>query len=623
MAEDAYKKAYELAPQDTRVLMAYSEFFRVTGREGEGGKLLAGQDNLLWRFYFRSGKTEDAQQILEKLYETNPQDVNTIRGLLLISRNKNDQAGTLKYSAELLKVNKSLDSQIIQIESYLEAGLADEAKVKLESLREKYPDEPRAIFLQAWLIARQGKLGEALNLANRDLELDKDNPRAWQLRGQINLAMNNFNQAIDDLQKSKTIQDNAEVRIDLARVYIRTGKEEQAIAELKVAVDKQGSVVGRNMLEEAYLITGKQDRLEKFYAETIEKFPNDVYWYNRAAEFAMSRGGFDKAFTLFDTALQNSLKINSESPDTQAFDGRLKALLGAKKYDQLLAEATKYLEGPVATVAYARMAMAKAEMGDKNTAVQFFRRSLEKAGSNENLLIETLQLMSHTVGFDETIKWCNEKLQEQPDSLAINLALFNLHKMARNYNKAIEYLDNCTRIAADNQELKLQFQQNKADMLYKSFSITGDKTFLNRAIEEYESIVQKQPNNVQILNNLAYMLADTDTNLEKALDYAERAYKAVPNNPNILDTYGYVLLKNGKVKEADEFLQRALQQFEQNKINAPIEVYEHIGGAKEKLGQGAEALRAYKQAMEFAGKDVSQEVKNRISQAIDRLSSQK
>ena len=621
-AEDAYKKAYELAPQDTRVLMAYSEFFRVAGREGEVGKLFAGQDDLLWRFYLRGGKTEDAQRILEKLHETNPQDVNTIRGLLLVSRNKNDQAGILKYTGELVKVDKSVDTQIIQIESYLETGLLDEAQAKLDSLRERYPGESEAMYLQTWLFARQGKTEDALKLANRNLEVDENNPRVWRLRGQIYLAMSSFNQAIDDLQKSKAIQDNAEVRIDLARAYIRTGRGEEAIAELKVAADEQGSVVGRNMLEEAYLITGKQERLEKFYAETIEKFPNDVYWYNRAAEFAMSQGGFDKASTLFDTALQNSLKINSESPDGQALDGRLRALLGAKKYDQLLAEATKYLEGPVATIAYARMAMAKAETGDKNTAVQYFRRALEKAGTNENFLIETLQLMNQTVGFDETVKWCNEKLQSQPDSLTINLALFNLHRIAQNYNKAIEYLDNCIRIAADNQEWVLQFQTNKADVLYNLFSLTADKTYLKRTIEEYESIVQKQPNNVQILNNIAYMLADTDTDIGKALEYAEKAYKAMPNNPGVLDTYGYVLLKNGKAKEADEFLQRAMQLFEQNKINAPIEVYEHIGGVKEKLGQVAEALQAYKQAMSFAGKDVSQEVKNRISQAIERLSSQ-
>jgi tetratricopeptide (TPR) repeat protein len=622
IAEDGYKKAYELAPQDTRVLMAYSEFYKATGRENEAGKFLAGQDDLLWRFYLRSGKTEEAQRMLEKLYEANSQDVNTIRGLLLASRNKNDQAGILKYTGELAKVDKSVNTQIIQIESYLETGLLDEAQTKLDSLRERYPDRSELMYLQTWLLARQGKTEDALKLANRNLEVDKNNPRVWRLRGQINLTMNNFNQAIDDLQKSKMIQDNAEVRIDLAKAYIRTGKEEEAIAELKVAADEQNSSVSRNMLEEAYLIAGKQDRLEKFYAETIEKFPNDVYWYNRAAEFAMGRGEFDKAFTLFDTALQNSLKINSESPDTQAFDGKLRALLGAKKYDQLLAEATKYLEGPVATIAYARMAGAKAEIGDKDTAVQYFRRALEKAGTNENFLIQILQLMNQTVGFDETVKWCNEKLQTQPDSLTVNLAMFNLYKMTQKYDKAIEYLDNCIRIAADNEEWKLQFQQNKADVLNKLFSITADKTYLKRAIEEYESIVKKEPNNIQILNNLAYLLVDHGLDNEKALQYAQRAYKGLPNNPSVLDTYGYVLLKNGKFKEADEFLQRAIQQFEQNKINAPIEAYEHIGLAKEKLGQVNEALRAYKQAMELAGKDVSQEVKNRISQAIERLSSQ-
>ena len=286
-----------------------------------------------------------------------------------------------------MKIDNSVDNQIIEIESYLEAGLVEDAQAKLDSLCERYPDEPRVLFLQAWYIARQGKLEDALKLADKNLEVDKNNPRAWRLRGQINLALNNFNQAIDDLQKSKTIQDNSEVRIDLARAYIRIGREEEAIAELKVAIDEHGSYVGRNMLEEVYMMTGKYDRLEKFYNEMIETFPNDVYWYNQAGELALFRKEFEKAFSLFDTALQNSLKINSESPDIQAFDGRFRALLEGKKYDQLLAEATKYLEGPLAPIAYARMAAAKAQMGDKDTAVQYFRRALEKAGTNEQFII--------------------------------------------------------------------------------------------------------------------------------------------------------------------------------------------------------------------------------------------
>ena len=100
IAEDAYKKAYELAPQDTRVLQAYSEFLATTGKADEAEKILAGRNDLLWRFYIRNGKIEEAQQLLEKLYEANPEDVNTIRGLILVSRTKKDQAGILKYTAE-------------------------------------------------------------------------------------------------------------------------------------------------------------------------------------------------------------------------------------------------------------------------------------------------------------------------------------------------------------------------------------------------------------------------------------------------------------------------------------------------------------------------------------------
>jgi Tfp pilus assembly protein PilF len=228
--------------------------------------------------------------------------------------------------------------------------------------------------------------------------------------------------------------------------------------------------------------------------------------------------------------------------------------------------------------------------------------------------------MNQVVGSEETMKWCSEKLQSQPDSLAINLAMFNLYRIAGEYNKALEYINNCIRIAGDNKQSKLAYQANKAGILYEAFGKTSDKTYLEQAIKEYESIVQEQPTDVTVLNNLAYMLIETNIDAAKALQYAEKAYKAASNNPGILDTYGYILLKNGKLEQADEFLQRSVQQFEQNKMNAPIEVYEHIGLAKEKLGRNTEALKAYKRAMELAGKDALKEVTDRISAEIERVS---
>ena len=620
MAEDAYGKARELDPNDKRVTGAYSEFLSTTGQSDKAEKVLGDQKDLLWRFYLRNGKYDKAKQLLTQLYTTRPQDANLLKGLISVSKAQKDQEGTRKYIVELLKVDDSLDNRFLEVESCLESGLVDDAKTKVDSLSEKYPDEPRIMFLKAWFVAKQGKIEEAIKLINKNLEVDKTNPRIWRLRGQMNLALNNLNQAIDDLQKSKAIEDNADVRIDLAKAYIRNNREEEAIAELKAAADEQGSSVARNMLEQAYMMTGKQDRLAKFYVETIEKFPSSVYWYDQAAELALFQKDYEKASTFFDTAFQNSLKIDSNLPDEQAFEGKLRVFIESKKYDQLLAEAGKSLEGPMAAIAYARMAEAKFQMGDKDTAVQYFRKALEKAGTNESRIVNILRYMSQIVGSDEAKKWCNEKLQSQPNSLAVNLAMFNLYKATGDNDKAIEYIDNCIRISGDDQQLKQSCQINKVSILQAMFAKTKDKTFIEKVIKEYESMLKEQPKNTLILNNLAYTLAESEMDVGKALEYAERAYNAMSNNPEVLDTYGYVLLKSGKAEQANEILQRALQQFEQNKISAPIEVYEHVGWAKEKLGQAKEALESYKRAMEIAGKDASKDVKDRISAEIERVS---
>jgi Tfp pilus assembly protein PilF len=79
------------------------------------------------------------------------------------------------------------------------------------------------------------------------------------------------------------------------------------------------------------------------------------------------------------------------------------------------------------------------------------------------------------------------------------------------------------------------------------------------------------------------------------------------------------LYKSGTDSKADEFMTAALQQYEQNELVAPPDVYEHKGMIKERLGQKKQALDAYKQALEGADK-LPNPVKERITSAVERLS---
>ena len=621
IAEDAFENAYELEPENKVVLNTYSELLRFMGRPDEAQKLLAGNSDLLWMLHLRNGQIEEASAILDKLYQDNPKDANTVNGLLLIARSNRDNDGIIKYSNEFVELNDTTNSKLLRIESLLEAGLAQQAESRLDDLIKENPDEPRAMFFQSWLLAKQGKLKEALVSTNKTLEIDSKNARTWRLKGQINMGLGNFNDAIDDFRQSKLLQSDPATRVDLGKVYVKTGQYDEAVTELKIALEQEESHQTRSFIEQVYTLSQKTAKLERFYKDTLTKFPNAVYWYNQYASFKLKQEEYAQAFDIFEKAYQLSVSANAAAPDMRAFDGRLQSLLLEKKYDQLISLATKDVEGPYAAIAYARMANAKFQLGDESTSVQFFRRALEKAGADENFMIEILRQMNSILGKDQAIKWCNEKLQTDPDSIAVNLSMFNIYLIPGEYNKALKYIDRCIELTADNDQFNATYKMNKANALQMAYAKTSDNSYLDKAVNEYESLLQKQPMNLAVLNNLAYILAETKTNVDKALEYAKKAYEALPNNPNVLDTYGYVLLMNEKYEQADEILQMALQLFEQSSVTAPAEVYEHIGMAKEKLGQNADAVKAYQQAIEIQS-TLSQQKKLELKNAIERLSAQ-
>jgi predicted Zn-dependent protease len=76
----------------------------------------------------------------------------------------------------------------------------------------------------------------------------------------------------------------------------------------------------------------------------------------------------------------------------------------------------------------------------------------------------------------------------------------------------------------------------------------------------YERALAIAPGNAVANNNLAYVLAQTNTNLDAALTHAERAKAAAPDNPDFTDTLGIVYLKRGLHENAVEVLRAIVIQ---------------------------------------------------------------
>jgi tetratricopeptide (TPR) repeat protein len=574
---------------------------------------------MLWSYYFRGGQFEDARKVLEQLYQANKEDSNTVKGLLLIAEKTADEEAIKKYSEELLSLEDTLENRLFQIQAFLEVGLVKEAEYKLQGFKEKFPDEPKALLLEAWVAMRQGQLKKALDLVNRNLETTQDDAAAWRLRGQINFLMASYDQAIIDLKKSKSLLADPATQIALARAYQRAGRGEDAITELEGILDSsQASMQARTMLEQMYWQLRKKEALKSFYEETLKKFPDNVDWLNRAGSFAIAAGEVDRAEQLYKQAWEKS-KQNGNG-DSMSLEGYLQSLIAGEKMDKFFEEAGKYVDSNFASVTLVKMAEAKLKLGDKDAAIQYLRKAVDKAGTDEVLISSILGRMYTLLGPEEVQKYCQERLKINPDSLAANMAMFNLKVMNSEYNSAVEYIDKCLQIIGPSSPDRINYITKKAEAFTSAYTKTSDNNYLKKAIAEYESLLAEMPNNPDVLNNLAYMLAEDNTRLAEAMEYAKQASEARPNNPSFLDTYSYLLYKNGKLSEAAESLQAALQQYEQNKIFAPSDVYEHLGMIKEGLGSVDEALAAYRQALEIGAGQLSDVTSGRIKAAIERLS---
>jgi putative PEP-CTERM system TPR-repeat lipoprotein len=115
------------------------------------------------------------------------------------------------------------------------------------------------------------------------------------------------------------------------------------------------------------------------------------------------------------------------------------------------------------------------------------------------------------------------------------------------------------------------------------------------AIEQYERVLQKLPNDLMALNNLA-ILYQREMN-PRAVAMAERAYKLKPDSPSVNDTLGWILIEQGNAARGIEFVKRAAEAAPKNaEIRYHLAVAYAKSGAKDQARKELEGLLAGKQA---------------------------
>ncbi|MHC4551388.1 MAG: tetratricopeptide repeat protein [Planctomycetota bacterium] len=616
LAGTSYQKAIEIAPENKAAQQAYVDYRTMMGEEDPTG-IIGDDKNMLWQYYLRHSQFDQAMEILNELIAATPDDPMVLRGMVLCNEGMGNRDQIKIYLDQLAAQTDEKDTELWVLQKYLDNGYTNEAEKKLASFEERYPDENVIQLIRAWIEMGNGNLDQALSLTNQYIESDTENAGAWRLRGRLHRLMSQPQKAISDLQRSKSILPDPMVRLELATVYQEVANIPGAIGELKEGLkDPQSPLQLRLMLERIYRNSGNTREIEQFYQSTLEKYPSAFYWYYRVGDYYLQQNNPAKANAFLKQAWD--LSVQQNNVDIGIFMAYLDGLLKDAQYDEALAFSAEWIDTPLASIAYAYTAQVQFKQNNTAAATESFNVALDKAGINDRMQSIVMEKMLATVGAQAVTAWSQAQLAKDAEAIPPRLLAYRLAVKNERFNEAIEQTTQCIEIVGPDHPGWLSLAMKKGNAMIMAYTKTADKEYLARSIELFETILAKQPNNPSLLNNLAYLLADNDTQLDTALKYARKAHQGNPGNTIFLDTYAYVQCKLKNYEQAERNLLRAVQILDISRQPIPWDMYKHLGMARQGLGNNSQAVQDYQKALE-ASDDIPAKEKQAIQQTIDEL----
>jgi putative PEP-CTERM system TPR-repeat lipoprotein len=139
----------------------------------------------------------------------------------------------------------------------------------------------------------------------------------------------------------------------------------------------------------------------------------------------------------------------------------------------------------------------------------------------------------------------------------------------------------------------LKDNPNDATVRFHLATMAMQNKDLKGAAEAYKEILKQQPQHVQTLNNLAWVLGELKD--ASAVGYAEKAHILAPMNAGIMDTYGWLLVSGGNTEKGLSLLIKAAESTPQD-----TEIRLHLAKALIKSGNKAAAKKELESALSQA-----------------------
>jgi len=509
----------------------------------------------------------------------------------------------LQCFQQCIEINPQSDGSYFQMAQILiSSGDIDNGKKFLKKACEISPDNMWYNMLLAGIYHQQNNIDSTIICYERAV---KGNPSKDDLL--ISLAAL-YNEK-KEFSKARTMLGNFEEKfgvnekttLSIIETLLAEGKKKEARLKVEeLLAGNPDDIVLNGYLAEIYGSEGETEKAREVYRSLIERNPENPNIQLSLIKFLSDEKSYEELIDLLNIALLNE-KIRREdkiSLVSELIENNdiIKGYAKNMELSLMLLEAQYKDDNIIILLRPEFLKNQKKNIEAASRLEEIIKANPDNYFAWERLLFVYLGLRDFK-NLEQKGKECATRFNRSviAKMLYANAALEN-----GNYDVALEELRKADILAGENKEIKLQIMTIRADLYYRMKNYA-------EAFRAYDEALKLNSNDLTVMNNYAYYLAEQDMNLKEAEKMARIVTEKDKGNSTFLDTYAWVLYKRGKSREAARIMEKILGSDEHSN---DAEYYEHYGYILKKMGRCNDAIMSWEKALMIDS--LKTELKNEI-----------
>ena len=352
--------------------------------------------------------------------------------------------------------------------------------------------------------------------------------------------------------------------------------------------DKPDEITYNGVLADIYRGNGERQKAEEVYKNLLERNPDDPQTQLAFCDFLITEKNYGDLAELLNTVIHNS-KVDRENKISLMAKiigiTDLNKELNEKLYVSLMIFEANFKDDDVVPLLRPELMIKENKLNEAAVRLEeIIKAHPDNYYAWEKLLIVYLQLKDYNKLLTEGEECATRFNTSFPAKVLYANGALELGK----YPTALEELKKAEILAGENKEFLVQVLTMRADVYYRMKDYP-------KAFATFESAMKADNNDLTVLNNYAYYLAEQNTNLKEAEEMAKKVTEIDKNNTTFLDTYGWVLYKRGKLKEAAKVFETIISKGDKS----DAVWYEHFGYILKKQGKCSEAINNWNTALKL------------------------